>query len=170
MPVDNEQSVDSMSGDGEQFVGGLETLGTIETARDAHEAEGIWWANALLASRRHDNGDPRTEHLADAIQPIDTESIEAHIGGFAKAVEHLSREQDAKRADPSSNEPYDGGFSVDYAPDLDLRKAAELAGITEDVVRIFPWKTYSKRDDDGKLFVREGYTGERTQVWPAKAA
>jgi len=61
-------------------------------------------------------------------------------------------------------------LGVDYGPDRILSEAADAAGITNDGLTTFPWKTSMWFDlKAGTITAAIGYGGERRQVWPAAA-
>lgn len=143
--------------DQKKFEGGIDKLGTIEAASDAHEAVGLWWAKAILRSE-FDNGadDPvniSTRSLVRDFAAEQRSEKEAAIGGFAEALAHLSRERDLDYV------------HVDYHPDGVLMDAAELAEMPADGMMTFPWKTATSIKD-GVVIAYDGYRGAPQQIWP----
>lgn len=150
--------------DEKKFEGGLETLQSVDEAKDAHEAVGQWWARAIL-SAKFDNGsngggseeDDRAfefgKALATAASVAGRSDVEARIGGFAEALAYISREQDLRR------------IGVDYHPDATLREAADRSGMPYNELMTFPWKS-STCVQYGTVTASLGYQATHEQIWP----
>lgn len=142
-----------------KFEGGPEELKPVGEAKDAHEAFGLWWARAILDIHT-DNGEDRIEGAEDVQRLLATQAllnlefIKPKIGGFAKALEYISREQSLSF------------IQSDYGPDEHLAEAAELADMSWDRLSTFPIKASTGINFERGGAVMAMLTGEAQQVWP----
>jgi len=116
-----------------------------------------WWADKII-SPKFDNGDSGLSGFfgmtmaSQLVEPIADEKRE-------KFISHLSKYIESKLdADLS---PY---LSVDYGPSVDLKDAAEFAGISSNN---FPWKT-NMWVDKNHVSASYGYRGKKQILYANK--
>lgn len=129
-------------------------------SKECAEAAAKWWADQISGSVKFDNGDDSMGGLF----------CMAMAKSLVKAVtEEQKKTFIEKLTEIILDKQYDCLY-VDYHPDMSLREAALVAGISENN---FPWKTgqwfvYDKETDSYRVVVRVGYGGEHEQIYPAK--
>ncbi len=144
----------------EMFTGGLEELGSVEEAVDKHQAVGRWWAkailNALVNNEFNDSANSMVQKLTAESLLAARSEVEYHIAGFAKALEHVSRQNNLV------------DISTDYDPSIPLCQAVDLADMPVRRLITFPWMTRTFIEGD-IVKASMGYGAEPVQIWPPLA-
>jgi len=140
-----------------EFEGEIARLASIDSAKDSHEAVGLWWAKAVLRGT-FDNGatdDLNTElrNKVEFLAASGRTDKERAVIDFAQALARLSRERTLEC------------IQVDYNPDEVLMDAAQDAGMPANELTTFPWKTVTV-NRNGVVIACEGYNGQPQQIWP----
>ncbi|HSX34693.1 MAG TPA: hypothetical protein VLF62_03565 [Candidatus Saccharimonadales bacterium] len=146
-----------------KFQGGISELGPVGDANDAHQAVGRWWASTVWLPLYGQEGAPDSANKfvrrisyekAQSIRPV----VERTIGGFALAVEYLSRTTDARIIKMDYYKP---GISP---PQL-LLDAADMAGMPVHPDTTFPPKAITVIRNDIVVANQRDYENLQ-QVWP----
>jgi hypothetical protein len=141
-----------------RFQGGASELRPVGDSNDAHEAVGRWWASTVWLPLYGQEGIPdganefiRQVSYEDALS-IRSE-VKRTIGGFALAVEYLSRATDTKI------------IKVDYAPPQLLLEAADMASMPIHSDTTFPPKAITVIRNEIVVANQLDYENLQ-QVWP----
>ena len=132
----------------------------MDISRETAHAMASWWGNKVCTNTHHDNGDRGMSGLfasvlADSLnKEVTNEQRQRFIDILEKKI------MDADRISSWD-------LDCDYAPSKFLSDAAKEAGIDS---HNFPWKTCMRIDDNGRVFVRDGYRAPSKQIWPKEEA
>lgn len=135
---------------------------TLLQAQEISHKMARWWADHLrngakfqaLSAEERSSPENSAMALGEVLAPLLRPRVEpAQADAFEQVLERLLAGRLARSAWAH--------LSVDYGPDATLRAALEEAGIKVSST-VLPWKSWTKNDSEGRVFVRCGY-GEPEQ-------